>query len=101
MALAQCTRCGDVGHDAEHCPFFRRAREAHADAQMGDNVPNMNQTNITICVDGAIVERCQRAVGWFYNHIIEISVENIHFVLGRASGEGCNCLILGFARSCT
>ena len=96
MALLQCSRCGDVGHDAERCPFFRRAREAHADAQVGDNVPHMNQVDITIRVDGASVEQCQRAIGWFYNHKIEVSVDNIHFVLGRASGEGCNCLIYSF-----
>ena len=85
MALLQCTRCGDVGHDAEHCPFFRRTREAHADAQKGDNVRHMNQVNITIRVDGAIVEQCQREIVWFYNHKIEISVGNIHFVLGSAA----------------
>ena len=96
MAHWQCTRCGHVGHDAEHCPFFPRAREAHADAQVGDNVAHMNQVDITIRVDGAIVEQCQREVGWFYNHKIEISVNNINFVLGRASGEGCNCLIYSF-----
>ena len=74
-------------------PFFRRAREAHADAQVGDNVPHMNQVDITISVDGAIVQRSQREIGWFYNHRIEISVDNVHLVLGSASGEGCNCLI--------
>ena len=70
MALLQCSRCDAVGHDAEHCPFFRRAREAHADAQVGDNVPHMNQVDITIRVDGASVEQCQREIGWFYNHKI-------------------------------
>ena len=98
MALLQCTRCGDVGHDAEHCPFFRRTREAHADAQMGNNVPHMNQVNITIRVDGAIVEQCQRAVGWSYHQRLDISVNNINFVLGKASGEGCNCLIHSFQK---
>ena len=98
MASVQCSRCGRVGHDAEHCPFFRRLREAHADAQLGDNVPHMNQVDITIRVDGAIVEQCQRQVGWFYHQRLEISVENINFVLGRASGEGCNCLIYSFQK---
>ena len=77
MAFLQCTRCGDVGHDAAHCPFFRRTREAHADAQMGDNVPHMNQVNITIRVDGAIVEQWQRAVGWFYHQRLEIPVKTV------------------------
>ena len=98
MASGQCDRCGRVGHDAEHCQFFRKSREAHADAQLGDNVPHMNQVDITIRVDGASVEQCQRPVGWFYHQRLEISVENINFVLGRASGEGCNCLIYSFQK---
>ena len=98
MASGQCSRCGRVGHDAELCPFFPRSREAHADAQLGDNVPHMNQVDITIRVDGAIVEQCQRQVGWFYHQRLEISVDNINFVLGSASGEGCNCLIYSFQK---
>ena len=98
MTSGQCDRCGRVGHDAEHCPFFRKSREAHADAQLGDNVPHMNQVNITISADGAVVEKCQRAVGWFYHQKLEISVDNINFVLGKASGEGCNCLIYSFQK---
>ena len=98
MASRPCSRCGRVGHDAEHCPFFPRSREAHADAQLGDNVPHMNQIDITIRVDGAIVEQCQREVGWFYHQRLEISVDNINLVLGRASGEGCNCLIYSFQK---
>ena len=58
----------------------------------------MNQVNITITADGAAVEQCQRAVGWFYHHKLEISVDNIKFVLGKASGEGCNCLIYTFQK---
>ena len=96
--IKECARCGGVGHVAEHCPFFRRTRETHADAQMGDNVPHMNQVNITISADGAVVEQCQRAVGWFYHQKLEISVDNINFVLGKASGEGCNCLIYTFQK---
>ena len=60
MALLQCSKCDAVGHDAEHCPFLPEAREPHDDAQLGDNVPHMDQVNISICVDGAIVEQCQR-----------------------------------------
>ena len=50
MASGQCSRCGRVGHDAEHCPFFRRSREAHADAQLGDNVQTLLTSSVfTIC----------------------------------------------------
>ena len=44
------------------------------------------------------MEQCQRAVGWFYHQRLEISVNNINFVLGKASGEGCNCLIHSFQK---
>jgi len=98
MALLHCSKCDRVGHDRDHCPFFPEEREPHADAQLGDNVNHMDQVNIAISVDGAIVEQCQREIGWFYNHKIEISVDDIHFVLGKASGEGCNCLIYSFQK---
>ena len=96
MSLLHCTRCGQLGHASAFCSFFRRERDAHADAQVGDYVPHMNQVDITIRVNGAIVEQCQREVGWWENQSIEIAVGNINFVLGRASGEGCNCLIDSF-----
>ena len=68
MALLQSSRCDAVGYDATHCPFFREARGAHVDAQVGDNVPHMNQVDITIRVDGASVDECPREIGWYYNH---------------------------------
>ena len=85
MSLLQCTRCGQVGHAAAFCPFFRQEREAHADAALGENVPHMNQVDITIRVNGAIVEQCQREVGWWENQRIEIAVGGINLVLGKAS----------------
>ena len=60
LALLRCSKCDAVGHDGDHCPFFPEEREPHDDAQLGDTVPHMNQVTITISVDGAIVERCQR-----------------------------------------
>ena len=91
-----CSRCDAIGHSAESCPHYRHEREAHADAALGDNVPHISQVDITIRANGAIVEQCQREVGWWENQSIEIAVGNINFVLGRASGEGCNCLIYSF-----
>ena len=83
---------------AAFCPYFRQERDGHADAQLGDNVPHINQVQITITADGVVVDERQRELGWWHNHSIEISVDNINFVLGRASGEGCNCLIYSFQK---
>ena len=49
-----CSRCDAIGHSAESCPHYRHEREAHADAALGDNVPHMNQVDITIRVNGAM-----------------------------------------------
>jgi hypothetical protein len=93
LAPLRCCKCDSKDHDGKHCPFYREEREAHNDAQLGDTVRHMNQVDITISLDGASVQRSQQNIGWFYNHKIEISVDNVHLVLGTASGEGCNCLI--------
>ena len=98
MSLLRCTRCDQVGHVAAFCPFFRQERDGHADAQLGDNVPHINQVQITISANSVVMEESQREVGWWENQRIEIAVGNINFVLGRASGEGCNCLIYSFQR---
>ena len=93
MSLLRCSRCDQVGHATPDCPFYSRDREAHADAQIGDNVPHMSQVQITISANSHVVEQSQRDVGWWENQRIEIGVGGINFVLGKASGEGCNCLI--------
>eukprot|EP00973_Karenia_brevis_P033931 4682611-Karenia_brevis.AAC.1 len=45
-----CNACGrsDCWTTNPKCLFFNRQRVVHADAQMGDNVPHMKQTNIAI-----------------------------------------------------
>ena len=96
MSLLRCTRCDQVGHVAAFCPFFRHERDGHADAQLGDNVPHINQVQIIISANGVVMQESQREVGWWENQSIEVAVGNINFVLGRASGEGCNCLIDSF-----
>ena len=93
MPLLRCSRCDQVGHAAAFCHFFRRERDAHADAQVGDNVPHMSQVEITISANSVVLQHSQREVGWWENQRIEIAVGGINFVLGKASGEGCNCLI--------
>ena len=98
MLLLRCTRCDQLGHAAAFCPFFRQERDGHADTQLGDNVPHINQVQITICANSVVMEESHREVGWWENQRIEIAVGNINFVLGRASGEGCNCFIYSFQR---
>ena len=97
-APLRCCKCDSKDHDGKHCPSYPNEREAHSDAQFGDTVRHMDQVDITISADGAIVQRSQRKIGWFYKHKIEMSVGNVHLVLGSASGEGCNCLIYSFQK---
>ena len=93
MLLLRCTRCDQVGHAAAFCQFFRQERDGHADAQLGDNVPHITQVQITISANSVVMEESQREVGWWEKQVIRIGVDGQTFVLGRASGEGCNCLI--------
>ncbi len=89
----RCSRCDKIGHTADACIFFAKEREDHPDAEWGDTTPHLQQTNISITVEGQVVESNQRLPGWWNGKELEISVDNIWFVLGSASGEGCNCLI--------
>ena len=93
MLPQHCSRCDAVGHSSAACPLFPHPREAHADAQPGDNVPHINETEIVITVDDLVAERNQLHPGWWEGRRIEIAVNGTHFILGRASGEDCNCLI--------
>ena len=73
----RCAACDRVNcsSDNPHCPFYRRSREPHADAQLGDNVPHMRQMAIEYEPDGTV------------------EVEGNRFRPGGASSESCNCLI--------
>ena len=93
VPLLRCSRCDQVGHPATCCRYYSRDRETHAGAQVGDNVPHMSQVGITISANSVVLQHSQREVGWWENQRIEIAVDGINLVLGRASGEGCNCLI--------
>ena len=91
--LIRCERCDQIGHTADACPFFASGRADHSDASWGDTVPHLQQTQISITSNGNIVERSQLQPGWWEGQRVEVSVNNHWFVLGKASGEGCNCLI--------
>ena len=82
MLLLRCTRCDQVGHAAAFCPFFRQERDGHADAQLGDNVPHINQVQITISANSVVMEESQREVGWWENQplsVVDRRLESLHF----------------------
>ena len=89
----RCHRCDKIGHKTDACPFFKKERDTHSDAKWGDTTPHLQQTQILISVEGEAVQYCQRLPGWWIGQKLEISVDGMCFVLGSASGEGCNCLI--------
>jgi hypothetical protein len=71
----RCTRCGKLDHEDAHCPHFQNPRrQDHPDASFGDTVPHMRQVKVRR--DGEVWE-----------------VEDRSFTVGRASGQGNNCLI--------
>ena len=91
--VIECERCGRLGHDGLRCPHFAAPRANHPDAAWGDTVPHMNEITVTITCDDALVERAQRRVNWWDGRRVEINVDDSWFVLGKANGDGCNCLI--------
>ena len=77
VASECCGSCGRMycSVDNPRCPYYGRDRELHADAQPGDNVPHMRQTDIKFEADGTV------------------EVDRTRFRPGGASSESCNCLI--------
>ena len=65
----------------------------HPDADLGDHVPHMSQTNISIFADGVLRTRGAQRPHWYKGRAVEIRIDDAFFGLGRASGDGCNCLI--------
>ena len=53
----------------------------------------MSQTNIRIFADGVLQSRGARRPFWYADRAVEICIDDAFFGLGRASGDGCNCLI--------
>ena len=88
-----CSRCDAIGHSAESCPHYRQEREQHQDAAWGDSVRHMQETNISITCNGIELLHHHKVAGWWEHQQVEICVNNLWLVLGRASGQGCNCLI--------
>ena len=60
----------------------------------GDTVPHMRETHITCTADGSHIAGCRRQGWWERYHDVYFSInEREHFVMGKASGDQCNCLI--------
>ena len=70
----ECERCGRAGHEGAACPSFSQPRLEHSDATSRGVGPHMFQISVSRRGDCFVVE------GNTYS-------------LGRASGQGNNCLI--------
>ena len=75
------------------CCYYRRAREAHDDAGLGDNVPHYRQINAVCVADGVRVTGWQQNEWWRKHRQVDIVVDHGVYRLGRASSDQCNCLI--------
>ena len=55
---------------------------------------HMSQTDIVLWKNGVRLHTdTPLAPRWFHGHRVEVSVDNMRFEIGTATGEGCNCLI--------
>ena len=91
-----CTSCGRLGHASNahpQCLFYERERNVHLDSHGGSSVQHMSQTSIQILADGIMQCASRRKPYWYEGHRLRIMVDDQQFALGKASGEGCNCLI--------
>ena len=92
-----CGSCDNTCHRDNTdplCPYHQRARNTHRDAALGDNVAHMSQTDIVLWKNGVRLHTdTPLAPRWFHGHRVEVSVDNMRFEIGTATGEGCNCLI--------
>ena len=96
MNYSHCRNCGQVGHASNAdrcCPYYRRDPDRHRDAPAGDNVPHMSQLDIRVFADGVQQAVAMEVPHWYEGRALEIFVNDVAFELGRASGDGCNCLI--------
>ena len=53
----------------------------------------MSQTNIRIFADGVLQSTGEQRPYWYEGRAVEMFIDDARFGLGRASGDGCNCLI--------
>ena len=58
-------------------------------------MPHIGQTDFILTADGVRQHGngVRRKPGWYDGKKLEVSVDNMRFELGYATGDGCNCLI--------
>ena len=56
-------------------------------------MPHMNQLDIRVFADGVQQAAAMVVPHWYEGRALEIYVNDVAFELGRANGDGCNCLI--------
>ena len=92
-----CHKCGnlDCWGESPSCPFSGCERLPIADAQLGNNAPHIRQTAIEIYCNGGLLESTGTRMpsNWWKKQHVEISGDGNWYTPGRASGDGCNCLI--------
>ena len=98
----RCTSCDKPGHannEDPSCVFYRRNRGQidwapnHPDSTLGNTVPHISETQIRISCNGVEQTEAHREPYWYRSQVIEIEVDGHTYRLGKASGDGCNCLI--------
>ena len=76
------------------CLLGGKPRETGLAGAWGDTVPHMRETHITCTADGRHLAGCRREGWWERYHDVYFSInDREHFVMGKASGDQCNCLI--------
>ena len=65
----------------------------HPDSGQGDTVPHISEMNIRILADGFEQTAARMTPYWYRGVRLDIKLDGQSFRLGRASGDGCNCLI--------
>ena len=93
-----CHACDRKGcwHENPRCLFFRRSRDAHQDATMGNNVPHCRgELNIRMMANEVAVTRGAKPLqaNWWMSKNVVIEINCDAYRMGNASGIGCNCLI--------
>ena len=92
----RCEDCGEWGHATkadEQCIYYGRAPEDHQDALPGDTIPHISQVHVEIYADDVLQTSQRRKPYWYEGQAVEVKFDGKYYSLGRASGDGCNCLI--------
>ena len=76
------------------CEFHDKDREDHKDGNLGNDVPHMHQMDIEIYKNSEMVSTGRMLDPlWWNEHSIILRIQRMDYIMGSASGAGCNCLI--------